>query len=304
MRREELAEHDRLAVGHEVDAARPAPCVAASQRPSTVLSMCVVAVSWPPPPTQRKRPERDHLDDRREQRRVAAAPDEARAAPRPSRGRPHAHELLRLGLRRRVERRRVRPQRRALVDIHQRLPGHQRRLGAHVHEPPHAACAAGGDHVPRAPNVEPLEVGRVAPVLDLRGRVEGDLAVLDAEVVAGRPSPARRRARARAPRPAPSGRARARPSPRARRRSMSAPPTKPEPPVTNAVGISALVARAGPEGVADRDRAGDLGLVAERVRVAVLVGEHRLGADAARPRRSRPGTGPPRARSGAPRRSR
>src|SRR5215207_9535084 len=78
--------------------------------------------------------------------------------------------------------------------------------------------------------------------------------------------------------PARSERASARTSQPARRsRSMSAPPTKPEPPVTKAAVMSALVARAGPERVAHRDRAGDLRLVAERVRVAVLVGEHRLG---------------------------
>src|SRR5215212_6533562 len=69
--------------------------------------------------------------------------------------------------------------------------------------------------------------------------------------------------------------------PSRRRRSISAPPTNPDPPVTNARVTSALVARPGPERVAHRDGAGDLGLVAERVRVAVLVGEHRLGADAA-----------------------
>ena len=71
-----------------------------------------------------------------------------------------------------------------------------------------------------AAHVEPLEVGRVAPVLDLRRGVEGHLAAVGAraqrlavvEVAAHR---LRAELAHALPRRAPSARARARPSPRA-----------------------------------------------------------------------------------------
>ena len=47
-----------------------------------------------------------------------------------------------------------------------------------MHQSPHAGGAAGVDHVLGAAHVEPLEVGRVAPVVHLRRRVERDLATL------------------------------------------------------------------------------------------------------------------------------
>jgi hypothetical protein len=49
-----------------------------------------------------------------------------------------------------------------------------------VHQPAHARLAARRDHVLGPAHVEPLEVGRVAPVLDLGGGVEADLAGLGA----------------------------------------------------------------------------------------------------------------------------
>ena len=49
-----------------------------------MFSTCVVEVSWRPPPIQRRRPGAGDLDEDRQQRRVAGAPDEAR---------PHDHGL-------------------------------------------------------------------------------------------------------------------------------------------------------------------------------------------------------------------
>ena len=53
---DEVAEDDRLAVGDEVGIAAARPSSAASTRPSTTLSTCVVEVRCLPPPIQAKRP--------------------------------------------------------------------------------------------------------------------------------------------------------------------------------------------------------------------------------------------------------
>ena len=74
------------------------------------------------------------------------------------------HGLLGPRLRRRVERRRVGAQRRALVDLDERLAGEQRRLGTDVHDAPHAGLARGLQHVARALHVAVLEVRAGAPV--------------------------------------------------------------------------------------------------------------------------------------------
>src|SRR5262245_36692556 len=149
-------------------------------------------------------------------------------------------------------------------------------------EAPYAPSPAGRDHVSRALHVDPLEFGRITEVLDLGGTVEGDLAVLDTERVevathwlGAELAHARRRPLGPGERthvPALTLEALDQSAPdearsaRYERRGHGFDATE-----------SALVARAGPEGVAHGDRAGDLRLVAQRVRVAVLVGEHRLG---------------------------
>ena len=116
--RDELAEDDRLAVGDEVDAARACRASRARTRPSTTLSTWVVEVRWPPAADPREAPGADGRDERGQDRRVARAPDE----PRPHDDRLEAapfgleHGLLGARLRRGVQRGRVEPQRRALVD--------------------------------------------------------------------------------------------------------------------------------------------------------------------------------------------
>src|SRR5215217_3308908 len=50
-------------------------------------------------------------------------------------------------------------------------------------QPPYAPGPAGSNHVARALHVDPFEIGGIAEVLDLRRGMEGDLAVLDPEVV-------------------------------------------------------------------------------------------------------------------------
>src|SRR5918994_2174437 len=124
----------------------------------------------------------DHLDERGQQCRVALAPHEAGPDDHGLQVGP-ANYLLCLRLRRRVERGRVRPQRGALVHLHQWLAGHQSSLRAHMDQSPHTPSPAGSHDVSRLLHVDPLEIGGIAEVLYLRGGMKGDLAVLDVEVV-------------------------------------------------------------------------------------------------------------------------
>ena len=138
-----------------------------------------------------------------------------------------------------VERLRVGPQRRGLVDVHERLAGDQRRLGADVDEAAHAGLAAGRAARSRVPvDVAALELLPRAPLAEVggeRGRRRSQPRGAGAhrggvvEVAAHRLGAER----ARPSRPTRRERASARtrqPSPTSRR--ISAPPMKPEPPVT------------------------------------------------------------------------
>jgi hypothetical protein len=119
----------------------------------------------------------DHLHHPRQQHRVAAAPHEARA--------DHdrfeavsvrvAYRLLGLRLRPGVGGGRVGPQRRCLVHVDERLPGHQCGLGPDVDEPPHARFARRGKRIARSPDRDLLELLGRTPVADLGGGVERDL---------------------------------------------------------------------------------------------------------------------------------
>ena len=115
-RRDELAEHHRVAVGDEVGLAGR-PFSAASSSPSTTLSTWVVSVRCRLRRSRRlpglHRPH--HL---RQERRVALAPDESGAQDEGSNpGASRADRVLGAGLGRRVGRLRVRSQRRRLVDV-------------------------------------------------------------------------------------------------------------------------------------------------------------------------------------------
>jgi hypothetical protein len=119
----------------------------------------------------------DHLDQLRKQGRVAAAPDEAR-----SQGHGLepvavgvAGELLRLRLGRRVGSRGVRPQRSGLVDVDERLAGHQRRLGAAVDEALDAGARASVERVPCPLDVAALEVLPAPGVAEVGGEMKSDL---------------------------------------------------------------------------------------------------------------------------------
>jgi hypothetical protein len=116
----------------------------------------------------------DRFDEAREDRRVAGAPDEPW---------PHdhglqpiavgvAHDLLGLCLRRRVERLRVRAQRRILVGVHERLSRQQAGLGADVHEAAHARGPARLDGVAGPLHVHALELRPGAPLAEVRGGME------------------------------------------------------------------------------------------------------------------------------------
>src|SRR5215212_3523982 len=52
-----------------------------------------------------------------------------------------------------------------------------------MHQSPYAAGPAGSNDVSRALHVDSLELGGITEVLDLRGCMEGELAVLDVELV-------------------------------------------------------------------------------------------------------------------------
>ena len=138
--RHELAEHDRLAVGDEVDAAGRAlggPEPQALDDVVDVRRRRAVPAAADPRPAAFLGSRADAGHDRR----VARAPHQ----PRPDDDRLDAlrgeHGLLGLRLGGAVERLRARLQRRALVDHHERLAVHQRGLGADVDEAPHAGLA-------------------------------------------------------------------------------------------------------------------------------------------------------------------
>ena len=241
---DELAEGDGLAVGDEVGLARS--CLSRPRgsdprrrcRHGRYRSRCGRRRPRRTGPSRPSRPSPAAASCRPCPRRTGAAAPRSRS--------PHgwrratASSASRLG--RRIGRPRVRPQRRRLVDADQRLAGHQRRLGAAVHEAPHARLCAGRRARcgcprrcrARSPPMAPTRPG---------GRPAGRR--LSA---AGRARRRARRGRPRSPRTAsaPSalhfrgGARRSGPAPapaglRRRRRSISLPPMKPEPPVTNAV---------------------------------------------------------------------
>ena len=175
-RADEVLEHDRVAVGDEVDAARGRLGRAQPQPLDGVVDVGdggQVGAAADPAELARV----DELDQDRQQRGIALAPHEARSD-------DHgleavvvggAHGQLGPGLGGRVQRRRVGSQRRVLVDVDQRLPGHQRRLGAHVHDPTRAGVAGGREHVLGAVDVDALELLGLAPVLGLGRGVEDGL---------------------------------------------------------------------------------------------------------------------------------
>jgi hypothetical protein len=128
------------------------------------------------------------LDHARQERRVAGAPDEARA--HDDRLQALAlggdHGLLGARLGRAVERLRAGLQRRGLVDLHERAPGEQDGLGADVDEASHAGLGAGAQDVLRPLHVAALELLARARVAEHRGGVEGELAALGAGAQRGR----------------------------------------------------------------------------------------------------------------------
>ena len=181
------------------------------------LSTCVVEVRWLPAADPREAALLDRLHEARQDRRVARAPHE----PGPDDDGLEAvavgvaDDLLGLRLGGRVQGLRVGAQGSVLVHVHERLAGHQPRLGADVHEAAHAGGATRLDRVARALHVGALELLARAPLTEVRRGVEGDVRALGAgphrlgvvEVAAhrlgagrARPSPPRRRsAPARAP---------------------------------------------------------------------------------------------------------
>ena len=199
-----------------------------------------------------------------------------------------AHRLLGLRLGRRVERLRVGPQRRRLVDVHERLAGQQRRLGADVDEAPHARPRAQAvERVARArrrcrartPPAGPTRRGgRRAWKATSQPAAPARMRRAVAEVAAHRLGAERRRPWP----PSASERASARTGqPSATRRSISRPPMKPEPPVTKLGSAIAAMLFSGPR------------------RAAVALGldrpqRHRVAPVSARPRLPR--RGPPRRR--------
>ena len=175
---DEVAEDDGLAVGDEVDAAAARRARRREHQPLDGVVDVGRRGAVPAAADPREAPGADHLGHRRQQRRVAAAPDEARAHDDGLEAVAVGldHRLLGARLGRGVQRRRVEAQRRALVDLDQRLAREQRGLGADVDEAPHAGLARGGQRVARALHVAALEVRALAPVAEVGGAVEGDLA--------------------------------------------------------------------------------------------------------------------------------
>ena len=135
---DELAQDDRVAVGDEVGLPRRAPLGPQHETLDDVADVGdrgqVPTASDPGEASLL-----DHLPHHGHQGRIALPPDEARAdhhrLEAVAVGVPHRLLGPRLG--RRVGGLRVGPQRRGLVDVDQRLAGHQRRLGSAVDEAPH-----------------------------------------------------------------------------------------------------------------------------------------------------------------------
>ena len=203
--------------------------------------MCVVEVSWRPPPTQRKPARAGALDEQRQQRRVAAAPDEARAHDH----RLEAvaalleHDLLRERLRARV--RRARAERERIASRRRAISGWPCISTASVEtctgrSTPAVRQARRTLRVPSTLTAD--ELRPVPEVLDLGGRRGSDVGALqparEGRASRGRRARARRRG-SRTASAARSERASARTvQPSRTRRSIRRPPTKPEPPVTKA----------------------------------------------------------------------
>ena len=106
------------------------------------------------------------------------------------------HRLLGARLGGRVERLRVGPARRRLVHVHERLAGHQGRLGAAMHEAAHARLLGRLEGVARADHVPALELLGLAPLTEVGGEVERD-ARSRVRPRSSRPRRRGRRARAR-----------------------------------------------------------------------------------------------------------
>ena len=140
---DELAKHDRLAVGDEVGLAGSALVGREHQPLDHVVDVGRVR-ELPAAADPGEAPGPHRIGDRWEQGRVAGAPDE----PRPQDDGLEAlavgtaHRLLCPRLGRRVGRLRVGPQRGGLVDPDQWLAGDQCRLGPTVDEPAHAGRRA------------------------------------------------------------------------------------------------------------------------------------------------------------------
>ena len=175
---DEVAEHHGLTVGDEVDPAGRTPLRREHEALHRVVHVGrggeVLAAAYP-----RELARLDGLHQARQQGAVAGAPHEAR---------PHAHglepiavrvadELFGLRLGGAVGRLRVRPQRRGLVHVHERVAGEQHGLGTHVHEPPHASRAAGLDHVGGAAHVHLVELPAGPPFPNLGRGMEGQFAL-------------------------------------------------------------------------------------------------------------------------------
>ena len=177
----EVAEPHRVAVGDEVGAAAAAVLGGAQQPLDGVVDVRgrgAVAAAADPAERARARA----LDQQREQRGVAAAPDEARAHDhRLERAAALLeHDLLGHRLRARVGRLRAQRERIRLVGVHQRLAVHQHGLGADVDGAGHAGRAAGAQDAAGALDVGLHELLPGPEVLDLGGGVEADVGALHA----------------------------------------------------------------------------------------------------------------------------
>ena len=236
-RGDEVPEHDPVAVGDEVGLPRTPVSRAGEQALDDVVDVGGVR-ELPPAADPRELALLDHRGDRRQQRRVAASPDEPRAqddGSEPARG-GGMHGALGERLGRAVQSLRIGAQRRRLVDHVKRPACDQRRLGAAVDEAADAGLAAGGERVLGPGDVVADEVLAPAPGPEVGCEVECRRAVAGAgsdrgavgEVATNRLGAAgldgcsRFVGASQGPHPAPL----------AVSRSISRPPMKPEPPVT------------------------------------------------------------------------
>ena len=173
---DELAKHDRLAIGDEVGLAGAALVGREHQPLDHVVDVGRVR-ELPAAADPGEAPRPHGVGDRREQGRVAGAPDE----PRPqddgleALAAGTAHRLLGPRLGRRVGRLRVGPQRGGLVDPDQWLAGNQGRLGPTVDEPAHTGASGAGERVLGPGDVAGDEVLPRSPLAEVGGQVKGGL---------------------------------------------------------------------------------------------------------------------------------